>query len=309
MRNTVAFIVPCRDKEPYVAECVESVLNQTYDAMTVVLSDQGSTDGSFDAMKEVADRYDGPNTVRLLRCPETDYHNMAGYNAHLNWLMNELEEDFIIQTSADDVPHPERAERVVETWQQYDCSYVGTQQFAVAENDRDEIVNAPLKDEQSMFVTLPATVKHRFGGKTSSAWTRELFQKYGPLQGVDCQDLIVPFWAGLEHGFYFIAEWLHTMIHRPDQNNLGLEGRLRVAETSEEQLQITELIHFQMCSNQRRMLALLEYFQKHEPHRITDEVKHTYQIICDSMIAQAVQWSLTRETQTMHRIDPTPFPT
>lgn len=313
MRNTIAFIVPCRNKAPWVRETVEAVLNQTYDPMTVVLSDQGSTDGSFDVMKDIAERYAGPKQIRLLQCPVTEYQGMAGYNAHLNWLMAELDEDFIIQTSADDIPHPTRAERIAEAWQAYEPDYIGTKQFAVTDEDRETPIHCPLQDvDADCFVTLCDIIEHRFGGKTSSAWSRRLFEDFGGLSYIDCQDLMVPFWAALKNGYYFIADWLHTYVQRPDQENLGLEGRLRMAEDQAEQVLWLEAIHYQMTSNEVRMLETFERMAidaDRPVHEVLNaEQQRGRQIVVDHILKQAVQWARNRDQMTMVRMQPMAFP-
>ena len=42
----ISIIVPVYNVEPYLAECIDSLVNQTYPHLEILLVDDGSTDGS-----------------------------------------------------------------------------------------------------------------------------------------------------------------------------------------------------------------------------------------------------------------------
>lgn len=52
----VGIIVPIYNVEPYLRECLDSVVNQTYQNLQIVLVDDGSTDESFAIAKEYFER-------------------------------------------------------------------------------------------------------------------------------------------------------------------------------------------------------------------------------------------------------------
>lgn len=54
MQNKIAIIIPVYNKELYVAECIESILVQSYQNIEVILVDDGSTDGSLNILKAYA---------------------------------------------------------------------------------------------------------------------------------------------------------------------------------------------------------------------------------------------------------------
>ena len=45
-KDKVSVVVPIYNVENYLEECIESILNQTYSNIEVILIDDGSTDGS-----------------------------------------------------------------------------------------------------------------------------------------------------------------------------------------------------------------------------------------------------------------------
>ncbi|MDO4379127.1 MAG: glycosyltransferase family 2 protein [Erysipelotrichia bacterium] len=50
--NKVSIIVPVYKVEPYILRCVDSLVNQTYKNIEIILVDDGSPDNSIDLVKE-----------------------------------------------------------------------------------------------------------------------------------------------------------------------------------------------------------------------------------------------------------------
>lgn len=46
MKATISIIVPIYNVERYLVQCIDSILNQTYKEIQVILVDDGSTDSS-----------------------------------------------------------------------------------------------------------------------------------------------------------------------------------------------------------------------------------------------------------------------
>ncbi|MDD7567392.1 MAG: glycosyltransferase family A protein, partial [Helicobacter sp.] len=50
--QSIGVIIPIYNVAPYLRECLDSVINQTYKNLHVVLVNDGSTDGSLEIAKE-----------------------------------------------------------------------------------------------------------------------------------------------------------------------------------------------------------------------------------------------------------------
>ena len=54
MKETISVIVPVHNAEKYLIECIESIVNQTYDKLEIILVDDNSTDKSGDICDQYA---------------------------------------------------------------------------------------------------------------------------------------------------------------------------------------------------------------------------------------------------------------
>lgn len=323
----VSFIVPCRDKAEFVGRTVESVLAQTYSPMEIVLSDQGSVDGTYEIIKELADKYTGPNTVRVLQCPHIEFKGMAGLNMHLNWLNDQITGDIVIMCSADDMNHPDRAKYTVEAFEKNNPSYVGT--CVEYYNEKGEftgnVTGFEVHTGKDCFVDPIKNVTDLVGSSASSAWSKDLFNKYGPLQGVESQDVLLPFFATLERGIFYVNKRLHAYFKRCDENNTGMEGVVRGAEKEYEEFKS----QFEKCDIEPEKGQLYEkmLMAKKKQHvaietnnyhytsnfyailrRITDMNLPVNDELQGALIRKSVEaaniWSISRDNLTMLKIQP-----
>lgn len=303
MAKKVSFIVPCRDKEKFVGDTVNTVLAQTYSPMEIVLSDQGSVDDSLNIMKSMAQRYTGPNKVRVLECPDTEAKGMAGLNRHLNWLDTQIDGDIVVMCSADDLNHPERVEHTVKAFEEHNPSYVGTMvQYLnpdFKENKNSEVQITAYGD-QDRFVDPVDNVEKLVGSSASSAWSRDLFTKYGPMKGIESQDVLLPFFATIERGLYYVAKPLHAYIKRADKNNTGLEGCLRAAENPAEVAAYSELVNFHCTSNWFAIMRRLALGQ-------IPLANNLQEAIFNKAIEYSNLWCMSRDQLILDRHNPLPM--
>lgn len=60
----VSIIIPCYNVEDYIAECLESAINQTYENIEIIAVDNNSTDGSLRILKRYQQQY--PDLITVL---------------------------------------------------------------------------------------------------------------------------------------------------------------------------------------------------------------------------------------------------
>jgi len=122
----VSIIMPVYNALSHLRQAVESVLAQTYRDFEFLVFDDGSTDGSREALEEYARR---DERIALSAGEHRDY---------LHWLNTGLEQargQYVARMDADDVALPERLERQVEFLDANPrCAALGTQVLKVDED-------------------------------------------------------------------------------------------------------------------------------------------------------------------------------
>ncbi len=110
----LSVVLPVYNAVRTVRRAVESVLRQTMDDLELIVVDDGSTDGSLEAVRAVADE-----RVRVVERPH------AGVAAAANAGTAEARAAFVARMDADDVSHPERFERQVALLEEKGLDAVG----------------------------------------------------------------------------------------------------------------------------------------------------------------------------------------
>src|SRR5215475_2242760 len=99
MPPLISCIVPVYNGEKYLAEAIETIVQQSYRPLEIIIADDGSTDGTA----KVAERYS--NLLRYLR------QDNAGTAAARNLGLSAAVGEFVAFLDADDLWHPEKLAR------------------------------------------------------------------------------------------------------------------------------------------------------------------------------------------------------
>lgn len=102
----ISYVVTTYNIKDFVREAVECAFAQTYSPLEIVLSDDCSTDGTYEIMEAMAKEYNGPHKIKLNR----NAHNL-GITRHMNMVYLELAEgEIVIAAHGDDISIPERTQ-------------------------------------------------------------------------------------------------------------------------------------------------------------------------------------------------------
>ena len=111
----VSIVIPIYNVEPYVADCVQSVIRQTYAGpLECILVDDCGSDKSMAIAEELVDHYEGPIKFKVLH----HKHN-RGLSASRNTGMDAAEGDYVYFMDSDDWMSDECIEELVGPLENY----------------------------------------------------------------------------------------------------------------------------------------------------------------------------------------------
>lgn len=107
-RPLVTFALFAYNQEKYIREAVEGAFSQTYSPLEIILSDDCSSDRTFEIMEEMAREYQGPHLVKVRRNPRN-----LGTLSHVLAVSRIADGLFLLVAAGDDISLSERTATVV----------------------------------------------------------------------------------------------------------------------------------------------------------------------------------------------------
>lgn len=107
-RPLVTFALFAYNQEKFIREAVEGAFAQTYEPLEIILSDDCSSDTTFEIMKGMGDAYEGPHEVLVRKSPTN-----RGIGGHLNDVLSLAKGKYIALAAGDDISEPDRTEDII----------------------------------------------------------------------------------------------------------------------------------------------------------------------------------------------------
>jgi len=114
--------MPVKNGEKYIAESIESTLNQSFDDFELLIFDDNSSDHTMD----IINSYKDPRI--------SVYRSKAGYVANLNKGIAISKSNYIARMDADDIMHPQRLEIQFEIMTTYNVDVCFSWVYSFDEN-------------------------------------------------------------------------------------------------------------------------------------------------------------------------------
>jgi glycosyltransferase involved in cell wall biosynthesis len=133
---SISVIIPLYNKEKYIEETIQSVLNQSFTSFELLIVDDGSTDNSVKIVEQIAD-----NRIRVLRKPNggvSDARNFGIRNAKTEWF-------FLLD--ADDILYPNCLEILLKLTIKYPNKSVYVANFYSTYSDGEKVLANTLTNE------------------------------------------------------------------------------------------------------------------------------------------------------------------
>ncbi|MBJ7545190.1 glycosyltransferase family 2 protein, partial [Rhodomicrobium udaipurense] len=181
-RPLVTFALFAYNQEKYIREAVEGAFSQTYEPLEIILSDDCSSDRTFEIMQEMAAAYSGPHRVDLRRGEIN-----LGTAQHLSAVVQMARGELFIVAAGDDISLPPRTQALVNAWLKYNkepaCIHSYALELNYLENVRNIISprssNIYSKNERERWMKLDLLP---FLSPTC-AYSKNVFERFEPLCG------------------------------------------------------------------------------------------------------------------------------
>ena len=165
-------LITCYNFEKYIREAVEGALAQTYEPLDIIISDDCSTDRSWDVIQETVAAYKGPHNIIL-------NHNEKnlGFAANLNKSYGMARTDWVLNQSGDDISLPTRVEeyaRLIESNPKLRCVGALYEEMDVNGNARPQQSTQTRAVKQAQEI-LPVVIG------VVAAYHMDVFRIFGPL--------------------------------------------------------------------------------------------------------------------------------
>ena len=213
----------------FVEEAVKAALHQTYEPLEIIITDDVSTDRSYEIAKSVVAEYRGNHRVILRR----NDSNM-GINPHINIAVKETTGEFVVIAAGDDVSLPDRTEKLVRQWQSGASGVFSNALLIDAKgNSKGHFVRTGYKHKED-WREMVLSGTHGAWGCTFS-WEKKVFDVFGNMQeNILGEDAVIPFRCALLKGVAYIDEPLvHYRDHGGNVSFWAQENEIKKDEISE----------------------------------------------------------------------------
>lgn len=244
-RPLITFALFAYNQERFVREAVEGAFSQTYSPLEIILSDDCSSDRTFEIIQEMAAGYRGPHEIILNRNPK----NLC-IGGHINKIMELAKGELIVGAAGDDVSLPHRVAALVNAWQtqgkppalcsQAICMSESGDPFSQRFLGYDGHYPATNEPKETTLLRLVSKNECILHGCTE-AWSPLLFRVFGPLHNnVVHEDNALSFRAWLLGDINFSSQAL--VCYRMHENNISF-SRPRYYRTRQ------ELMEYERCKS------------------------------------------------------------
>ena len=189
---TVSMLVLTYQQRELLDRAVTNALAQDCDPIEIVLSDDGSSDGSYERLQVLAAGYRGPH--RVVVRPRTPNLGIA---EHYNHLLRFARGELLVTAAGDDVSTPDRVRRLVQAW---DAN--GRRADLIASHLIDMDSSGGLHglirvDDLALWHGIDDWMRNRpYIVGAAHAFTRRMFERFGPMHcEVAYEDQIMVFRA------------------------------------------------------------------------------------------------------------------
>lgn len=201
----ITVIVPTFRQRKYVRAAIEGLYAQTYPIDELIVSDDASDDGTWEEITAaIADCQARPHQVR--RCVVRRNEGNLGIARHFQVLAQASSNDLIVCNAGDDISEPDRIRCIAEDYERAGAPrhYLAHTAVMTLGEAEPKLMHPPVI-AQAMSLEQMATASALHIGGTQ-AYSRALFDDYGPIAPDTYEDLVLGFRAAMSGSYRYIDQ-------------------------------------------------------------------------------------------------------
>ncbi|MCK9159098.1 MAG: glycosyltransferase [Bacteroidaceae bacterium] len=165
------------NQEAVIANAIKNALSQTYPNVEIIISDDHSTDCTYQIIQDIVSSYKGPHQIILNRNKEN-----IGISGNRNIAWNMAKGQWIISQDCDDESLPQRIEIVYKAIQSHpNISYIGTAEYEIDETGH-VFANNPFNFSKVLQLS-----------GCNACYRRDLWDIFGPISNSGLDDVMLQF--------------------------------------------------------------------------------------------------------------------
>jgi glycosyltransferase involved in cell wall biosynthesis len=294
----VTFLLTAYNQPQFVEAAVASALAQTYSPLTILVSDDCSTDDTFAVIERAVTGYAGPHRLIVRR-------NAANLGiGHVRDLLARVETEFVVLGHGDDLFEPDRVARQMARLIERDLSAVACNATIIDPEGRP----IRLQHDPAALPPVSLDLATRVGRNPVQlgavlAWRMELFRDFPPPDPSPIDiDRIVSFRALLKRGAEMMPEPLVRWRHHGANRSFALqiqEARDAVTEMrAKEQRACGRLIQAHFMAND------LAWWASRFPSDRPAEIAKARQSLTRRILEESRAWAALRSDMAAAGVTP-----
>ncbi|CAB3780755.1 glycosyltransferase family 2 protein [Pararobbsia alpina] len=176
MKPKASLLLLTYNQESVIKEAALACLNQDYESLEIIFSDDASTDGTFSVLEKIAESYEGPHKIVVRRNRKN-----CGIGGHYNEAISASTGDIIITAAGDDISESTRVRQLIEAWESAGRTPdLISSHFVIIDSNGRKWDRVHTHDLGRASLSTWSK-EHPFTVGATHAFTRRLIDEYGPL--------------------------------------------------------------------------------------------------------------------------------
>ncbi len=196
MSTLVSIIIPCHNAEKYIAECIDSALNQSHPDIEIICVENNSVDNTWGVLNELANKY--PEKVTVLT------QIAKGASVARNSGLSIAKGEWIQFLDADDILLPDKISNQLKL--------IGGKSIDLVIGNYSRTENEVTENIKQITNTWEGLIKGRLGFTSSNLWRKSVLIKIGGWDDIkSSQEAYLMFKILQQNGITLFDEEFYTI--------------------------------------------------------------------------------------------------